>query len=266
MVVKMNIDSIVSKLDYKNGIYFYKTKDSDNVWELFQEREKSFWKNKITGTNYNPNPVSDFTPFLKHWGVSANVFANKKVLEIGSGPFGIFAAVAMINQTWLPKELVIIDPLMSFYQQFKISEMMPQHAHRIEGIGESIPFPDNFFDIIVTTNTIDHVKDYNIFLSEIKRLLNPEGSLYFSVHTLNRLAVPLKSLIKEIDKNHPHHFSDKDIRKIFLHKNFHIENSLNVPMFRENPIPPKVGLFEKIKYYIGFRLMGCLYGVAKINK
>ncbi|HSW66038.1 MAG TPA: class I SAM-dependent methyltransferase [Bacillota bacterium] len=43
------------------------------------------------------------------------------------------------------------------------------------GDGEAIPLEDNSVDVVVTFETIEHIKDYRKFLSEVKRVLKPDG-------------------------------------------------------------------------------------------
>ncbi|MGH7195578.1 MAG: methyltransferase domain-containing protein [Candidatus Saccharimonadales bacterium] len=43
------------------------------------------------------------------------------------------------------------------------------------GDGESIPLDDSSVDIVVTFETIEHIKDYNKFLDEVRRVLRPDG-------------------------------------------------------------------------------------------
>lgn len=43
------------------------------------------------------------------------------------------------------------------------------------GDGESIPLEDNSVDVVVTFETIEHIKDYKKFLDELSRVLKPDG-------------------------------------------------------------------------------------------
>lgn len=43
------------------------------------------------------------------------------------------------------------------------------------GDGEDIPMPSNSVDVIVTFETIEHIKDYKKFMKEIVRVLKPDG-------------------------------------------------------------------------------------------
>lgn len=43
------------------------------------------------------------------------------------------------------------------------------------GDGESIPLPDNSVDVVITFETIEHIRDYEKFVAEVSRVLKPEG-------------------------------------------------------------------------------------------
>ncbi|MFZ2545281.1 MAG: class I SAM-dependent methyltransferase [Candidatus Saccharimonadales bacterium] len=48
------------------------------------------------------------------------------------------------------------------------------------GDGEKIPLDDNSIDVVVTFETIEHIKNYKKFLSEVKRVLKNDGLLILS--------------------------------------------------------------------------------------
>lgn len=48
------------------------------------------------------------------------------------------------------------------------------------GDGESIPLDDDSVDVVVTFETIEHIKDYKKFLDEVHRVLKPDGLLAIS--------------------------------------------------------------------------------------
>lgn len=80
------------------------------------------------------------------------------------------------------------------------SRLMAQHAKKVYGVdvdkdavayaqkhfsksnieykvgdGESIPLEDNSVDVVVTFETIEHIKDYQQFIREVNRVLKPDG-------------------------------------------------------------------------------------------
>jgi len=51
-----------------------------------------------------------------------------------------------------------------------------------EGFGEEIPFPASSFDTVVCTYTLCSVQDHGQVISELKRILKPDGRLLFLEH------------------------------------------------------------------------------------
>lgn len=47
----------------------------------------------------------------------------------------------------------------------------------------SYPFPSNYFDIVISGSTMEHVKDLHLWISEIVRVLKPGGLLSITTHT-----------------------------------------------------------------------------------
>lgn len=74
-------------------------------------------------------------------------------------------------------------------------------------VGDSltIPFPDNTFDVVVAFEVFEHLTDWQKFLSEIKRVLKPEGLVYIST--------PNKTLYSPGTKKpiNPHHVFEMTI-------------------------------------------------------
>lgn len=50
-----------------------------------------------------------------------------------------------------------------------------QKIEFMEGDAADLPFPDNFFDVIVSFETIEHIREYKKYLSECKRVLKEGG-------------------------------------------------------------------------------------------
>jgi len=62
-------------------------------------------------------------------------------------------------------------------------------------LAKAFPFSDNVFDCVLATEIIEHVFDTDKFLSEMKRVLKPEGVLVLSTPNLVSLRSRLGTLI-----------------------------------------------------------------------
>ncbi|UTH76566.1 glycosyltransferase [Chromobacterium sp. IIBBL 290-4] len=74
----------------------------------------------------------------------------------------------------------------------------------IEGSVTKIPFPDNYFDIVVSYETIEHLLEQKEMLSEISRVLRPEGFACISS--------PNRTIFSEINPEHnQYHLKELDL-------------------------------------------------------
>jgi SAM-dependent methyltransferase len=74
-----------------------------------------------------------------------------------------------------------------------------------------LPFPDTAFDLVLCVETIEHVRDVQLFLSEVRRVLRPDGTLALTTPA-HLVAVPLRAL----DPLSPHirFFSRRSLRRL----------------------------------------------------
>ncbi len=69
-----------------------------------------------------------------------------------------------------------------------------------------MPFPDLSFDIVFCSNALDHTEDPNKTVTEIHRVLKPQG--YFV------LTIEIFQEQKTRDPAHPHSFRKRDVYSI----------------------------------------------------
>ncbi len=97
-----------------------------------------------------------------------------RVLEVGSGAQGLiffFGAERGVG----------VDPLAQPY-----AKLFPEWQDRVSTVaafGESLPFAESSFDIVLCDNVVDHAESPTDILAEIARVLKPSGLLYFTVNT-----------------------------------------------------------------------------------
>lgn len=72
-----------------------------------------------------------------------------------------------------------------------------------QGSAEAIPLEDHSVDVVVTFETIEHIEDYRKFMSEIKRVLKPDG--FALISTPNDLEFP------EGNHFHLHEFTQDEL-------------------------------------------------------
>jgi methionine biosynthesis protein MetW len=98
---------------------------------------------------------------------------------------------------------------------------------------EPLPFPDNYFDAVVTLDVIEHVFDPVFFLDEVRRVLAPGGYTIISTPNIRKIQ-RIASLILGhfprtsydpvgFDGGHLHFFTSKDLRQLLEQNGFRVE-------------------------------------------
>lgn len=172
-------------------------------WNRAQTIEKGYWEDWATRTAIDPliRTYWNFHLQILHPFLPQN---NNSILEIGCGTH------PLINY-FQENEKHAIDPLMDLY-----APHLPNSLQIIQGVGEALPFRNNVFSLVITTNTLDHCIDPVRFVDEIHRILKEIGTLYLSV---NCFSSPHNFVN---DEPHPHNFIPSDIVRLLQYYGFQI--------------------------------------------
>jgi SAM-dependent methyltransferase len=106
------------------------------------------------------------------------VASDARVLEVGSGAHGL---VFFFGSS----RAVGCDPLAREY-----AGLFPAWQRRVPTLaaeGESLPFPDASFDVVLCDNVVDHARDPARIVAELVRVLAPGGVLFFTVNVHHRV-------------------------------------------------------------------------------
>ncbi len=126
----------------------------------------------------------------------------------------------------------------------------------IVGDGERIPLDDNSVDLVVTFETIEHIKDYKQFVREVARVLKPDGLAivstpndlefiegnHFHLHEFKykELIGLLKTSFKNIDSYFQATWKGVSIGKESF---FTKETDASMPLYNFAPIKPEQYLY-----------------------
>jgi len=94
----------------------------------------------------------------------------------------------------------------------------------IKVLSYELPFKDSFFDFVITYETIEHIGDTSLFVSELSRVLKPNGIMILTCP--NILWEPVHWIAAIFNIHHsegPHNF----LRRCKLLKLFH-DNGLGI--------------------------------------
>jgi ubiquinone/menaquinone biosynthesis C-methylase UbiE len=162
-------------------------------------------------------------PFLVQWSAGArgrlarferyipemSAHAGAVWVDVGTGPYSVLMQA--------PRDVtkVMIDPLMKHYFRYELISLAdaPPQSVFLEGVGEDLPLVDGIADLVICTNTLDHVDDPWVTVRELARILKIGGALALEVDTCGMT-----------DYMHPHamapdaideHFASADLAKVF---------------------------------------------------
>ncbi len=169
-------------------------------WKIAQKNEIRNWLRKKDRPQFKKETRAFFytSNFLKPLDLEEKI-ANKIVLEIGCGPFGI------VN--FLEKSACIgIDPLM--YELAK-SFNLPKRENLVflKGVGERIPAKSESVDFVFCLNVLDHTAFPELVINEVIRILKVGGYAVFNVNVWPKLFWLFTSKKKkEKERNYHLHF------------------------------------------------------------
>jgi len=106
------------------------------------------------------------------------IASDARVIEVGSGAHGLIFYFGS-------KYGIGVDPLAVSY-----GSLFPRWqscAPTVAAVGESLPFPDQSFDVVICDNVVDHAESPPKIVSELARILVPGGLLYFTVNIHHRV-------------------------------------------------------------------------------
>lgn len=125
---------------------------------------------------------------------TAQIGESSRILDVGCGISTVLH--------YLKGRKVGCDPLANVY---KLLYPYPPSIKVVKGHGEDLPFSDNRFDTVFCTNVVDHCDMPSMVLSEIRRVLVPEGTLCLTVEVFSE-----KGGMR--NAGHPHSCSDEIVK------------------------------------------------------
>ncbi len=125
--------------------------------------------------------------------------------------------------------LYAVDPLAEFYKQHFERARNPRVDYR-EGVGEVVPHEDDFFDLVICQNLLDHVANYDVVLDEVKRVLRKPNLLYFGTDVYTSESAEVRWKRQEsgeiFDIQHPHTFTVETLETVITGHGFEIVERL----------------------------------------
>lgn len=230
-------------------------------WEIAQEAERKGWQ------SWKPLKSDSTSKQLdKYWGWYIDLIGKYisfrpewKILDIGCGPDGIISHMPVGQKFGL-------DPLMDFYlSNFELSPDIEWKT----GTMEDIPFDNDYFDVVITTNTLDHSLEPEKGLREMHRVLKRGCSLILTVNCyapFRRLLRLAKEKVGMGDRCHPYNFSQRQVKAMIKEAGFtllinHKGIGTVGEWFFETRLAGRFDMVDKVPNMI-FRLEGKIFGYS----
>ena len=127
---------------------------------------------------------------------------NIRVLDIGCG-YG-FPMLELAGRLGAGSEVYGLDPSADAVSalQEKTGLREAGNAFAIKGKGESIPFREGFFDLVVSNNGLNNVEDQDQVLKECFRVCKPGAQMVLTMnlpHTMTEFYEALREVLQNLD-------------------------------------------------------------------
>jgi ubiquinone/menaquinone biosynthesis C-methylase UbiE len=139
---------------------------------------------------------------------------NVKFLDIGCGTGWAMGQVAsLVNDDG---QFYGVDLSPSMIQRAETTFAGRRNFHFLEGTAESIPLHDNFFDVIICTNSFHHYLHPDTALLEMRRLLKNGGKVYILDPTADTWTVKLTDALgRLLEPEHVKLYSTVEFKRMF---------------------------------------------------
>ncbi len=127
---------------------------------------------------------------------------NKAILDLGSGDGRV---IGHIKSKHGLKNLDITAVDIS-EEMLKIAKKNYPEIKTVQADAKALPFPDETFDIVISTFLIVHIRDIDKFFDEVYRILKPGGTFIFT----------------NINQRHPPKLKLSQVSKIVIKSFYHI--------------------------------------------
>lgn len=172
--------------------------------------KRAYWGDflgRIELTQLLSPPEKGVAPVITTRNLAEELQAQRRVLDAGCGPAGIFLVLEACN-------VDAVDPLLDRYRQ--LPHFQPNAAGWVSWFAQPLETfaPTTGYDYVFCLNVINHVRDVGQVLRVLAKALRPDGRLILSVDAHRYQS--LKAIFSAVpgDVLHPHQFDLEDYEKL----------------------------------------------------
>ncbi len=126
---------------------------------------------RLISVYVTPDVVDQRDRFLQ----SLNLRSGERVLDVGSGPGFLVAAMAeAVGTSGSVCGIDVSEPLLAVARSHCAHQSKVEFRH---GDATKLPFPDRDFDVVVSTQVLEYVRDVDTALAEMHRVARPGGRI-----------------------------------------------------------------------------------------
>jgi ubiquinone/menaquinone biosynthesis C-methylase UbiE len=112
--------------------------------------------------------------------LAARGFSRGKILDAGCGFGGTLLVLAKNFPETQCVGIDMSDTLLDLARQKAAAEGLEERVRFEKGDVLNLPYPDDSFDVVISTNVLHHVGAPLVMLQELERVLAPQGMLYIA--------------------------------------------------------------------------------------
>lgn len=173
---------------------------------------------------------------LLFWWIGKNIGKKVRILDVGCG-----TGAALIEMKALFGARAELYGLDVFQMQIDIARRKLADVNVYADVrvydGQHLPFEDNFFDAVYTSDVLGHVRDVPKWLAELSRVMKPDARLaMFAESALGRHAYIRNYLARRGVNTDPHAqfhislYSKQELRELLDSTGFYIEEMWSVAL------------------------------------
>lgn len=186
-------------------------KIKDEVKHMQSNKEKwDKWASSYDSKNWRNNYLRNLQRKLI---ASLDIKEDINILDVGCGSgFAVGEVARLANYKG---QFYGIDLSAKMIEKAKSNFSGRDNFHFIQANAESIPLEDNFFDIIICTNSFHHYLHPDEAVGEMHRLLRIGGRVYILDPTGDNWIAKILNTITKFGPEHVKLYSTKEFRHLF---------------------------------------------------
>ncbi len=206
------------------------------------------WRTRrIWQENYQRDALAEVMPYAPH---------NARVLDLGAGMGGFAVAMQRAGE-----RIIAFDYNFAYCEITRTRAMRyALHLPALVGAGEALPFADASFHVVTCWDVLEHVQNPHALLSEIARVLEPNGIAFMTV--INRYALVDPHYHLRFVNYLPRALGEKYIQLRQRTKNSALRDKQTLSEMHYYTF----GAFEKFAAQFGFRIMDLNRAKSRFQK